>query len=151
MFLLSYCNLRTTDGVWPSIFWLSAFQIQSGLYFLWYVSEYINVPFFRTDNFVSRIYLQKSTTLRQFILFITILISYLLYLFYIKCSYGDWSQWLLGLRRSLLGRWAREFESRLRHVCLSLSFCVVQSCIGYRPCIGLIPRPRSPTNCRNYL
>jgi hypothetical protein len=42
------------------------------------------------------------------------------------------SQWPCGLTRGSwpVGCWDREFESRLRHGCLSASFCVVLSCVG---------------------
>jgi hypothetical protein len=44
----------------------------------------------------------------------------------------DRSQWPRGLRRTpwWIGHWDREFESRKWHECLSLSFCVVLSCVG---------------------
>jgi hypothetical protein len=42
------------------------------------------------------------------------------------------SQWPCGLRRETwpVSCWDRGFESRLRHGCLSASFCVVLSCVG---------------------
>jgi hypothetical protein len=41
-------------------------------------------------------------------------------------------QWPCGLRRGSwpVGCWDRGLESRLRHGCLSASFCVVLSCVG---------------------
>jgi hypothetical protein len=41
------------------------------------------------------------------------------------------SQWPCGLRRGSwpVGYWDRGFESRLRHGCLSVSFCVVLFCV----------------------
>jgi hypothetical protein len=54
------------------------------------------------------------------------------------------SQWLCGLRRrpGSLGNWNRGFKHRLRHGCLSSSFCVVLSCGGRGLCDGLITRPK---------
>jgi hypothetical protein len=41
-----------------------------------------------------------------------------------------------------LERLNRGFESRLRHGCLSSSFCVMLSCVGRGFCDGLIIRPK---------
>jgi hypothetical protein len=42
----------------------------------------------------------------------------------------------------------RGFESHLRHGCLcAFILCLCCSVCRLRPCVGLIPRPRSPTDC----
>jgi hypothetical protein len=63
------------------------------------------------------------------------------------------SQWLCGLRRRSwpVCCWDRGFESRSRHGCLSASFCAVLSCVGKRPCDGLITRPLCLNSSRNLL
>jgi hypothetical protein len=60
--------------------------------------------------------------------------------------YNCGSQWLHGLKRRpwSLGPWDRWFVSRLRHGCLSSSFCGVLSCVGRGFCDGLITRPEEP-------
>jgi hypothetical protein len=47
-----------------------------------------------------------------------------------------------------LEHWDRGFESHSRHGCLS-AFILCLCCLvcRQRPCDGLIPRPRSPTDC----
>jgi hypothetical protein len=42
----------------------------------------------------------------------------------------------------MLGHWNRGFESRLRHGCLSSTFCGVLSCLGRGHCDGLITCPK---------
>jgi hypothetical protein len=45
-------------------------------------------------------------------------------------------------------RWERGFESHLRHGCLfAFILCLCCSLCRKRPCDGMIPRPRSPTDC----
>jgi hypothetical protein len=44
-----------------------------------------------------------------------------------------------------LERWDRRFESDSRHGCLSVFILYLYR---QRPCDGLIPRPRNPTDCR---
>jgi hypothetical protein len=67
-----------------------------------------------------------------------------------ECS---WSHWPSGLRHVLssaagtLGSWIRiPLEARM-YVCVFL--CCVVPCT-WRPCVGLVHRPRSPTNCPNW-
>jgi hypothetical protein len=44
--------------------------------------------------------------------------------------------------------WDRGFESKSRHGCLcAFILCLCCSVCRYRPCDGLIPRPRSPADC----
>jgi hypothetical protein len=61
------------------------------------------------------------------------------------------SQWPCGLRRRSwpFGYCDRGFESRSRHGCFGLCFCVMFSCVGRGLCDGLIIRPRSLTKCLN--
>jgi hypothetical protein len=51
--------------------------------------------------------------------------------FYVTKQIARRSQWPCGLRRGSwpVGCWDRGFESRLRHGCLSASFCVVLYCV----------------------
>jgi hypothetical protein len=66
-----------------------------------------------------------------------------------SCSRSRWSrsQWSRGLRQEMsspaqtLGSWGR-IPIRTR-----ISLCIYSVCVSYRPCDGLIPRPRSPTDC----
>jgi hypothetical protein len=57
------------------------------------------------------------------------------------------SQWPRDLRRRswLLGWWDHGFKYCLRHVCLSLSFCVVLSCVGRGLVTGWSLIQSSPT------
>jgi hypothetical protein len=54
------------------------------------------------------------------------------------------SQWPRGLTHRFwpLGYWDNGLESRSRHGCFSLCFCVVLSCVGRGLCDGLITLPR---------
>jgi hypothetical protein len=44
-----------------------------------------------------------------------------------------------------LEQWDHGFDSHWRHVCLRL-FCGYVVLCRYRPCVGLIPHPRNPTD-----
>jgi hypothetical protein len=63
------------------------------------------------------------------------------------------SQWLCGLRRRprSLGNWNRGFKYRLRHGCLSSSFCVVLSCRGRAFAMDWSLVRSSPSVCLNRL
>jgi hypothetical protein len=47
------------------------------------------------------------------------------------------------------GYWNRVFESRSRHECFSLCFCVVLPCVGRGLCDGLITRPKESYRVSN--